>query len=516
MGLQELKDAIAIQAELLDLRADAVPLGEATIIDAKSLKGTGVVVDAVVRWGTLKVGDVFVAGKEHGRVKALFTDAVGATSLSKRLLESKVGGNGNGKGKAASSDAALGGGFDFAPVSSVLPGTPVRILGLKGIPAAGDDVLVVESEERAKDVIDGRTRRAQAKALLEVAAADAVKRAAERQHYQQRREKRLAYEAALAREKKRNHMRRMGIVIPPELQLEPWEVVILREGATGALGGTAGSGANRQQGGQQGDVKMNYLQASTAAAAAGEGTDGAGAPMTDAAAAVAAAGVSSGPIPVPFIIKADSAASLVALQDAIGRIPGVTSEVLPRIVHAALGEATESDVTMASDMKAHLIAFGSKVPANVSKAAERKKVSVIASRVIYSLLDDVCAACAEHLTPETVDETVAVAEVKALFPSSTKSKSSNSEANVVAGCVVTEGTLSKSGMTKYVVQRDEKVVASVDAMASLMHLKDKVDSVKKGMECGCMLDGYHGFAVGDKILAIKSKSAKPKLVVRFD
>ncbi|RYY31922.1 hypothetical protein EON62_06025 [archaeon] len=237
--------------------------------------------------------------------------------------------------------------------------------------------------------------------------------------------------------------------------------------------------------------------------------------MTDAAAAAAAAGVSSGPIPVPFIIKADSAASLVALQDAIGRIPGVTSEVLPRIVHAALGEATESDVTMAADMKAHLIAFGSKVPANVSKAAERKKVPVIASRVIYSLLDDVCAACAEHLTPETVDETVAVAEVKALFPSSAKTKTS-SESSVVAGCVVTEGTLSKSGMTKYVVQRDEEVVASVEAMASLMHLKDKVDSVKKGMECGCMLDGFHGFAVGDKILAIKSKSAKPKLVVRFD
>lgn len=121
-NLDKLVEAILLQAEILELKASPHRLAEGVIIEAKMDKGRGSVATVLISQGTLKVGDVFVAGKEWGRVRALIDD----------------------KGQK---------------IAQALPAQPVEILGLQGVPAAGDDLLVVDSETKAREVSAYRQRK---------------------------------------------------------------------------------------------------------------------------------------------------------------------------------------------------------------------------------------------------------------------------------------------------------------------------------------------------------------------
>ncbi|MBK8173850.1 MAG: translation initiation factor IF-2 [Rhodospirillales bacterium] len=122
LNLDKLADAILLQSELLDLRANPERPAEGVIIETKVERGRGTVATVLVQRGTLRVGDIFVAGSEWGRVRGL-TDASGAS------------------------------------VSEAGPSMPVEILGLNGTPAAGDDLSVVGSEARAREVTEFRQQR---------------------------------------------------------------------------------------------------------------------------------------------------------------------------------------------------------------------------------------------------------------------------------------------------------------------------------------------------------------------
>jgi translation initiation factor IF-2 len=523
-GLRELKDALALQAEMLDLRADAGAMGECVVLDSRVVQGMGQVCDTIVRWGTPRVGDVVVAGDEFGRIKSLLTDAVAARSLGRRLEKAPkvqpqaIGGGKKSSGAGSAKDGGSGEAqsFALAPVSEVLPGTPVRVLGLRGCPAAGSDLLVVESEDRARAILAGRLRRAQAQALLRIAAADAVRRESERDEYKLRRQRKAAFELATQRERRRFKLRKAGQPVPEDLALQPWEVAIMQEGRDGKVEGVNSRGKRqRQQGGQQGDVGMGFRLSDLVAR--GEMTPAA------AAAASAAEGGSSGaaddgevrppaPVAVAFVLKADSAGALVAVEDAIARIAAQTTAVLPRIVSASVGEVREKDVEYADAMKAHVLAFNARVPAAVQKAAERRKLKIRGARVIYHLLDEVCELLGEHLPAEVVEEVVAAAEVKAVFALNANRKS---DPERVAGCTVVEGTLAR-GAPKYRLLRGGKAVHEGAALGSLQIFKEKVDSVPKGKDCGVSVAGWHDYEVGDRIEAVRSREKKVKLVVKFD
>jgi translation initiation factor IF-2 len=114
-GLDELIEKILLQAELLDLKANPDRAAEGTVVEAQLDKGRGAVATILVGRGTLKVGDIFVVGEQSGKVRAMVND----------------------KGQQ---------------VKTAGPSTPVEVLGLSGVPMAGDQLNVVENEARAREV----------------------------------------------------------------------------------------------------------------------------------------------------------------------------------------------------------------------------------------------------------------------------------------------------------------------------------------------------------------------------
>jgi len=125
-GLDQLIEKIQLQAELLELKANPDRDAEGTVIEAKLDKGRGPVATVLVTRGTLKVGDVFVVGAESGKVRALVND---------KGMQMKEAG----------------------------PSMPVEILGITGVPQAGDPLQVVENEARAREVASYRASVIQAK-----------------------------------------------------------------------------------------------------------------------------------------------------------------------------------------------------------------------------------------------------------------------------------------------------------------------------------------------------------------
>jgi translation initiation factor IF-2 len=121
-NLDKLEEAILLQAEVLDLKANPDRTAEGAIIEAKMEKGVGSVGTVLVQRGTLHIGDIFVAGAEWGRVRALVNE--------------------HGK-----------------QVKSAMPSAPVEVVGFAGTPAAGDDFIVVADEAKAREVAEFRRRK---------------------------------------------------------------------------------------------------------------------------------------------------------------------------------------------------------------------------------------------------------------------------------------------------------------------------------------------------------------------
>ena len=127
-NLDKLEEALLLQAEVLDLKANPDRAAQGAVIEAKLERGRGTVATLLVQKGTLKVGDILIAGSEWGRVRALLDD----------------------RGRT---------------VESAGPATPVEVLGLQGTPQAGDTFVVVESEARAREIAEFRLHRQRQSAL---------------------------------------------------------------------------------------------------------------------------------------------------------------------------------------------------------------------------------------------------------------------------------------------------------------------------------------------------------------
>ncbi len=129
LNLDALEEAILLQAEMLELKANPNKSAEGVVVEAKVEKGLGSTATVLIQNGTLKIGDVFVSGMQMGRVRAL------QDSYGNRITEA-------------------------------LPSEPVMVLGLQGTPEAGDDFVVLESESKAREIAEYRQKKRKEKEMI--------------------------------------------------------------------------------------------------------------------------------------------------------------------------------------------------------------------------------------------------------------------------------------------------------------------------------------------------------------
>jgi translation initiation factor IF-2 len=122
MNLDKLEEAILLQAEIMELKANPNRTAQGRVIEARLEQGLGPIASVLVQSGTLKVGEIFVSGTEWGRVRALIDD----------------------HGKR---------------IQKAIPGQPIEVIGANGAPLAGDDFIIVENETKAREISEYRARK---------------------------------------------------------------------------------------------------------------------------------------------------------------------------------------------------------------------------------------------------------------------------------------------------------------------------------------------------------------------
>lgn len=338
-NLDKLEEIILLQAEVLDLKANPNRPAEGAIIESKLERGRGVVSTILVQKGTLKVGDIFVAGAEYGRVRALVDD------------------RGN-------------------LVDSAGPSVPIEVLGFNGAPMAGDDFIVVDNENRAREVSEFRQR--------------------------------------LARE------------------------------AKSALSA-------------RGTMEQMFSKI-----AAGEVKE------------------------LPIIIKSDVQGSMEAISGSLRKLS--TDEVKVNILHSAVGEITESDVTLAKASNAIIIGFNVRANPQARETGRRDSIEIRYYSIIYDVIDDMKAALGGLLAPTLREKYLGNAEIRNIFNIPKVGK--------IAGCMVTEGIVKRGAKVRLL--RDN-IVIHEGTLKTLKRFKDEVKEVRDGYECGMAFENYNDIKVGDAI-----------------
>jgi len=338
LNLDKLLEAILLQAEILELKANPDRLAYGTVLEAKMDPKRGSVATVLVQAGTLKSGDAFVAGLSHGKIKALVDDS-------------------------------------GAKIEAAGPSTPVEILGLTGNPQAGDAFTVVENEKAARDIAEKR---------------------------------RLIH-----REQMMAHQKHMTLV-----------------GLRSAL--TTGSSKAKD---------------------------------------------------LNIVLKADMQGSLQALRDSLEGM--ATSECRVRVIHGAIGNASESYVLLASASDAVVLMFHADAEARAEEVAAHEGVEIRRYEIIYELIEDVKAALEGLLAPDIVDVIVGKGEVKQVFAV---------KGGAVAGSAIRDGKVTRGGYIR-VVRNGQSVHEG--KVSTLKHFKDDAKEIEKGQECGIGIDGFHDFQVGD-------------------
>ncbi|HUD62843.1 MAG TPA: translation initiation factor IF-2 [Acetobacteraceae bacterium] len=340
-GLDKLTEAISLQAEILDLKANPERAAEGTVIESRLDRGRGPVATVLVQNGSLHQGDIVVAGAEWGRVRAMLDDKARA-------------------------------------ITDAGPSSPVEILGLAGVPSAGEPFVVVENESRAREIAEFRTRRQRDKAA----------------------------------------------------------------GATAGARGTLDEMLARIQAGEQKEVAV--------------------------------------------LIKADVQGSAEAIQATVLKL--AHDEVKVRVLHAAVGQITESDIQLAKASSAVILAFNVRATAQARDLAHREGVDIRYYSIIYEVADDIEKLVKGKVAPKERERFLGYAEVRKVF--------SITRVGKVAGCMVTDGLVKRGSGVR--VLRDNVVIHNGE-LSQLKRFKDDVREVARGYECGLSFANFHELQEGDVI-----------------
>jgi translation initiation factor IF-2 len=321
-GVEQLLEMTALQAEVMELKANPNRAARGVVVEAKLDRGRGPVATVLIQQGTLHEGDVVVAGQHYGRVRAMFNE---------RRQRVKTAG----------------------------PADPVEMLGLSGVPSAGDVLRAVEEERKARQM--------------------ALRK--------QEQEKKTTVSARVT-------------LADLHKQIEAGEVKELR-----------------------------------------------------------------------VILKGDVHGSVEALQESLERLS--TDEVKVRVIHAAAGAITETDVMLASASNAIVIGFNVKPEPKAVQQAQAERVDIKAYNVIYEAINDVRAALAGMLAPIIREVPLGKAQVRMLFPIK--------DVGLIAGCFLSDGKANRTAKLRVV--RNGRVVGE-GQVTSLKRFKDDAREVLQGQECG--------------------------------
>ena len=201
-----------------------------------------------------------------------------------------------------------------------------------------------------------------------------------------------------------------------------------------------------------------------------------------------------------LVLKADVQGSLEAIVQSLQKLDTEKEEVQFRILHAAVGDINESDVILAAASDAIIVGFHVGIEPKVQVLAATEGVDVHIYQIIYELVGSIQAAI-EGLLEPTIEETfIGRAEIRKLFQVS--------KSGMVAGCMVTKGTIRRDCVMRVVRGRDR---IAETKMASLKRVKDDVREVQEGVECGILLEGNQDMQVGDLLEAWELKKVARKL-----
>ncbi len=197
-----------------------------------------------------------------------------------------------------------------------------------------------------------------------------------------------------------------------------------------------------------------------------------------------------GPRELRLIIKADVQGSIEALTMSLARL--ATPEAGLAVLHAAVGNVTESDVMLAVASRAVIVGFGVRPDPPVRKVAEQEQVEILTYRIIYEAIDDIRNRLRGLLAPKKREVALGQAEVRQTF--------TISKVGTVAGCYVAQGVVPRSANIRVV--RDGVVIYE-GKIASLRRFKDDVREVTEGFECGIAVERFGDVKVGDTLEAFE-------------
>ncbi|MEO1590224.1 MAG: translation initiation factor IF-2 [Cyanobacteria bacterium J06632_22] len=198
-----------------------------------------------------------------------------------------------------------------------------------------------------------------------------------------------------------------------------------------------------------------------------------------------------------LVLKADVQGSIEAILASLQQLP--QNEVQIRVLMAAPGEISETDVDLAAASNAVIIGFNTTLAPGARQSADQLGVDIRDYDVIYKLLEDIEGAMEGLLEPEMVEEALGEVEVRAVFPV---------RKGAVAGCYVLSGKVTRNCRIRVMRGGDQVYEGNLD---SLKRMRDDVKEVSFGFECGIGVDNFSGWKESDRIHAFKLVSKRRTL-----
>jgi translation initiation factor IF-2 len=197
-----------------------------------------------------------------------------------------------------------------------------------------------------------------------------------------------------------------------------------------------------------------------------------------------------------IVLKADVHGSVEAIRGMLEKIN--TKEVKTRLIHAAVGGVTESDVLLAHTAKGIILGFNVRPDMGAQNKAKQIGVDIRTYTIVYEMMDEIKKAMAGLLTPDVVEKVMGRAEVRNTF--------TVPKIGMIAGCFVADGKIQRSNMVRLI--REGKIVYE-GKIASLKRFKDDAKEVQAGFECGIGIESFNDLKVGDAIEAfVKEEVAR--------